>query len=437
LPVALLLNNRIVTAASYNGKTESPRGLLFTIGTCLNPYCKLNRFPEWDLDASVETEYEKSYKKGFSAHYDLYYAPINNQAPDMSILRSGLNSQSKHLYSSRHRAVILSEALAYIETDSEIEPTEPASEATDPTREACPAGILYKANILEWWKVNAGRFRNLAPMAGDILAVQRGSVGVGRVFSMARDVIPSRPSPLKSSTIQSSMLVKPYENEELRRELAGHDSELEAGKLEEMAAAEDYRYWADRKKESIENDNGCISDDDQSHKKDTEWSFVDQDGRRAFGRQPKAILPEHGLVESQYARPGPPRNQGVDDLRGSEESDPEERISDSTVNMYVASHTDQEDCSQEGEAEIPGEGLSDLESIDQQGDAISGCIARSTGCQEEVCSEEEARSGPTDLLPVICVTRGGEPTATNTTIRVPPRKGAGTGGTEKKRTRFH
>jgi len=47
-----------------------------------------------------------------------------------------------------------------------------------------------------------------------------------------------------------------------------------------MAAAEDYRYWANRKEESIENDNGCISDDDESHKKDTEWSFVDQDGRQ-------------------------------------------------------------------------------------------------------------------------------------------------------------
>jgi len=31
-------------AASYYGKTESPRGLLFGIGTCLYPYCKLNLF---------------------------------------------------------------------------------------------------------------------------------------------------------------------------------------------------------------------------------------------------------------------------------------------------------------------------------------------------------------------------------------------------------
>jgi len=76
----------------------------------------------------------------------------------MSIQLSGLNSRSKHLYPSRHRAVILSEALVYLETDSEIEPPKADAEVTDPTHEACPAGIFYDANIQEWWKVNAGRF---------------------------------------------------------------------------------------------------------------------------------------------------------------------------------------------------------------------------------------------------------------------------------------
>jgi len=62
-------------AASYYGKTESRRGLQFGIGTCLNPYCKLNVFREGDPDASGEIEYEKSYKKELIAYYDLYYAP--------------------------------------------------------------------------------------------------------------------------------------------------------------------------------------------------------------------------------------------------------------------------------------------------------------------------------------------------------------------------
>jgi len=68
----------------------------------------------------------------------------------MSTPRSGLNSPSKHLYSSRHTAVIISEALAYLETDSGIKPPEPDAEVTDPTREACPAETFYEANILEW-----------------------------------------------------------------------------------------------------------------------------------------------------------------------------------------------------------------------------------------------------------------------------------------------
>ena len=74
------------------------------------------------------------------------------------------------------------------------------------------------------------------------------------------------------------------------------------------------------------------------------------------------------------------------------ESDPEERIWDSTVNMYVASNTEKEEGSQEGKAEIPGQGLSDLESLDQQGDENSGCIAGSRGRPEENCSEKQALS---------------------------------------------
>jgi len=60
----------------------------------------------------------------------------------MSIEWSGLNSRSKHLYSLRHRAVTLSLALAYLECNSAIEPPEGDPAVSDPTREACPAGIF-------------------------------------------------------------------------------------------------------------------------------------------------------------------------------------------------------------------------------------------------------------------------------------------------------
>ena len=54
--------------------------------------------------------------------------------------------------------------------------------------------------------------------------------------------------------------------------------------------------------------------------------------------------------------------------------------------------------------EIPCEGLSDHESIDQQGDESSGCTAGSRGRLEEDCSEEEAQGGTADSLPVIRIT---------------------------------
>ena len=75
--------------------------------------------------------------------------------------------------------------------------------------------------------------------------------------------------------------------------------------MEEMATIEDYRGWADRQEQSDEHDYDCISDDDESQKNDTAWSFVDQDRRREFGKEPRPILPDRGLVESQYARPPP------------------------------------------------------------------------------------------------------------------------------------
>jgi len=177
-------------------------------------------------------------------------------------------------------------------------------------------------------------------MARDVLAVQAGSVGVERVFSMARDVIPYRRSRWKSSTSRGSMLVKSYEHEELRRGLANHNVETEAKRLEEMAMMDDYRFSADGKEPSSEQDSCYISDDDESQKKDIAWSFVDQDGKRAFAREPRPILSALGSIESQYARPAPSQiEDGMDQLADSQESEDDYNngIWDSMVNIYEAS----------------------------------------------------------------------------------------------------
>jgi len=132
-------------AALYYGKTENPQGLLCGIGACLNPYCKLNLFREWDFDdVTGETEYEKSYKKAFIAYYDHHYEPKNAPGAETPIPRNGLNSRLKHLHGSRPRASVVSEALVYIESDSDIEPPEPLTDDIDPGHNPSPAGFFTR-----------------------------------------------------------------------------------------------------------------------------------------------------------------------------------------------------------------------------------------------------------------------------------------------------
>ena len=71
------------------------------------------------------------------------------------------------------------------------------------------------------------------------------------------------------------MLVKSDQQEQRPRELADHDSEREAAKLEALAAVEDFHSWANIGEKSPEKDNRCIADDDEVHKKDTRLLFVD------------------------------------------------------------------------------------------------------------------------------------------------------------------
>ena len=257
---------------------------------------------------------------------------------------------------------------------------------------------------------------------------------------MARNVIPYRRSRLKSSTIRASMLVKSYEHEELRRELANYDDEREAERLEEMATVEDYLFWADRKGQSSEDDSCCISDDDESQKKDIAWSFVDQDGRRAFAREPRPILPVRGSIQSQYARPEKSQIQnGTSQLDGSEESgeDYDNGIWDSMVNIYEASGEETETETEEepgGEDSEISTGLRDLgdghpeAGRENSRDGGTGGLA---GPREEGCLVGDAESEIGDSPSVMQVIRD-----QLAVVGAITRKRADTGGKEKKRCRL-
>src|SRR5437588_4795419 len=58
---------------------------------------------------------------GSCRFYDLHYAPMNAQGPDIPVSCTGRNSQSK-LHGSRSSTILVKQALRYIESESEVEP---------------------------------------------------------------------------------------------------------------------------------------------------------------------------------------------------------------------------------------------------------------------------------------------------------------------------
>jgi len=162
-------------AAAYYGKTKGPRGVLFGIGACLNPYCKLNGFRKWDIDdTSGETAYDKSYKKEFIGYNDLYYAPMNAQGPDTPIPRSGQNSQSKYLHGSRPRAIMICETLGYLESDSEIEPRIRPPKISIPGMTRAQLGFSTRQIFCSGGRLRLGDFRIYLEWLGIFLRSKAG-----------------------------------------------------------------------------------------------------------------------------------------------------------------------------------------------------------------------------------------------------------------------
>ncbi|KAG0128950.1 hypothetical protein HOY82DRAFT_541142 [Tuber indicum] len=205
--------------------------------------------------------------------------------------------------------------------------------------------------------------------------------------------------------------------------------------LEEKATIEDYRCWADQQEKSTGEDYGCISDDDESQKEDTVWSFVDQDGSRAFAKEPKPLLPGPGTVESQYARPARSQIQAdQDQLKAVEESDADYGIWESAVNMYVASNSEDGEDSWEDHST---RSLSEPEDSNDAERTSSTNIVESGGRQEEVRLGEEARSGTARSVPLILRVTRSRVQEDSSSIGTTTRKRAGTGGKPKKRSRVN
>lgn len=74
---------------------------------------------------------------------------------------------------------------------------------------------IEEEGILEYWKRCQPMWPGLAQMAQDVLAVPATSVGVERMFNMARDICHYRRGHLKPDTIRDLMLFKHFNRETL------------------------------------------------------------------------------------------------------------------------------------------------------------------------------------------------------------------------------
>lgn len=80
-------------------------------------------------------------------------------------------------------------------------------------------------NLLAWWRVNEVTYPRLAQVARDILPIQIATVGVERVFNVAKDVIGDRRHRLHAKTIRDIMFLRDSYTRDENRELIDEDSD--------------------------------------------------------------------------------------------------------------------------------------------------------------------------------------------------------------------
>jgi hypothetical protein len=212
-----------------------------------------------------------------------------------------------------------------------------------------PDQIVYEPDILKYWQRNEGRFPNLSRMARDILAVQGGSVGVERAFSMGRDIIPYRRNRLQTKSIRATMIVKSYLREELIEMIDPLDGNIEGIRIQNLRAELDYKSLR------VNNDNGgYISDDNEEDRRDVAWQFIDYDGTKAFRREPATQLPPR--EESRWKRKGRLGLGNIEDMDSVAESGEGNRVD--ADQEFLTEHEE------EYEYEDNDEGFTDEENID-------------------------------------------------------------------------
>ena len=345
-------------ASKYYSKTENPRGLLLALGACLNPYSKLDLFKDWDTTEAEGTpspkdsSYEEQYRQLFIQYYNKHYQPrletsaINDLTPSATVTPArptGFNRRTRVPDVRYSRPVERSESLEYIDSPNEIDYQ---LDSKDP---------LYEPDVVGFWKDNTGRFPNLSRMARDILAVQGGSVGVERVFSMGRDVIPYRRNRLENKSMRATMIVKSYLREQLNKDITGLDPEEEKIRLQNLSALFDYKASI-----SAQSSGGYISDDNEEGRRDVSWEFVEHDGEKAFRR--------HRGIPLQARQEHSSRGNGRPELVDGGDIDLARETDRTSIEVESEADVQDEIWSREGYSDFhnAGEGHVEVRSADQE-----------------------------------------------------------------------
>ena len=258
----------------YYSNTDESNGLLYNLGTVLDPSLKLSIYEsdDWgEVDRRPGITWESLYQSQFLQFYKRNY--IYNQAREQHDSSSSEDVETIQAPSRPSAAEELENELTFGSSnvrsragkDKAISGRKrsPYAEATLyltlPT-EKLPTGV----SVLDWWKLNESKFPTLAKMARDILSTPIAGVGVERVFSVGRDVITYRRNRLKSKTISDIMVCRDWWRVQQDEEEEDKDEEEKEELEVELLAEYEDRQWVNKSVDISDNEE-TLSENEQEH----------------------------------------------------------------------------------------------------------------------------------------------------------------------------
>jgi hypothetical protein len=189
----------------YYTRTENRTGVVYNIGCILDPTVKLTVYDmdDWTEETPSKESWKIFYKRQFIDFYKKKYYISSNFAE---------TSRNIHFPEQPTNTMTAAEELEAELAPRPIHHTETRNKQTPYTEvhfylEDKPEKLTNQS-ILDWWRVNEGRYPTIAKMAKYFLTVPIAGVGIECVFSMARDIVTYRRNRLKVITIYDLMIAK-------------------------------------------------------------------------------------------------------------------------------------------------------------------------------------------------------------------------------------